>query len=553
MTRTRREFIRRCVAFGATGAAMQFNRIGGLTGYAQPASDYKALVCIFLFGGNDSNNLIIPNDSRYNLYSTMRGPVALGASTLLPAGNTGYAFHPSLTNVRRLFDQGVAAPVLNVGTLVQPTTKATLNSVPLPRSLQSHSDQTQQWQSSDPNGGETGWGGRIIDKVGALNTGSLTPGITVNNGSALFLNGQHTAALNVSSGTTTSGLRSFGSSSAMTGRSQSLQRLLTFDTGLQLVSAADGVLADSMQSVQEMNAALAGAPTVPVTFPTSGLGQQLSQVTRLISVRNTLGMRRQIFFAGIGGFDHHENLVTGQAGLLTTIDQAVSAFFAALESMGLANQVTLFTESEFNRTGNANATLGTDHAWGGHHLVFGGAVRGGTSYGTLPTLQLRGPDDMGSRGTWIPTTSLDQYGATLGSWFGVADQDLDAVFPNLGNFPQRGLGFLSTGPVPPTFTNDPLAAQSTMVRAVHLTELRSAIATLRAGRGLSAMAWTDPLLVPGVTMVKGVHLMELRSAVSDVYAAASRTPPVFSSMTGFIRAQHVDELRAAVLAIWPLV
>jgi uncharacterized protein (DUF1501 family) len=223
----------------------------------------------------------------------------------------------------------------------------------------------------------------------------------------------------------------------MNARVASLQRLLTFDTGLKLVSAANGVLADSFKSAQEINAALASAPALPVTFPNTGLGQQLAQVAQIMSVRGALGMNRQIFFAGMGGFDNHEDLINKHQQLLTELDGAVNAFFATMDAFGTANQVTLFTESEFNRTGNSNANLGTDHAWGSHHLVLGGAVRGGQTYGTFPLHVLGGPDDAEDRGNWIPTTSLDQYAATLGGWFGVSDADLNVVFPNLKNFPGK--------------------------------------------------------------------------------------------------------------------
>jgi uncharacterized protein (DUF1501 family) len=221
-----------------------------------------------------------------------------------------------------------------------------------------------------------------------------------------------------------------------------LQRLLTFNSGVKLVSAANGVLQDGFASAQEINAALDGAPALPVAFPDTDLGRQLGQVAQIMSVRGALGMTRQIFFAGMGGFDNHENLLNNHQNLMGTLDAAVGAFFSTLEAWGLTHAVTLFTESEFNRTGNANANNGTDHAWGGHHLVVGGAVHGGTSYGTFPTHQLQGPDDAGDRGNWIPTTSLDQYAATLGGWFGVSDPDLDAIFPNLPNFQARRLGFM---------------------------------------------------------------------------------------------------------------
>jgi uncharacterized protein (DUF1501 family) len=439
--KNRREFLRSCCLLGAAGAASQMARFGQVTAHAQTASDYKALVCVFFFGGNDSNNMIVPIDSRYTAYQALRGPVALGANAVLAAGASGFALHPSLVNVQRLFNQSQAAMVFNVGTLVRPTTRATLNSGTLPRNLYSHSDQTQQWQSSDPNGGGTGWGGRVNDIIAGMNTGALPPGIVVNGGNALFLSGPITKGVNFSNAGTF-GLESFGSTRGMEARLNSLQRLLTFDTGLRLVSAANGVLAESFRSAQEINAALDGAPALPVAFPATGLGQQLAQVAQIISVRSALGMNRQIFFAGMGGFDNHEGLLAKHTGLMADFDAAVSAFYATLDAWAVTSQVTLFTESEFNRTGNSNANVGTDHAWGGHHLVFGGSVNGGQTYGTFPTHALRGPDDAGDRGNWIPTTSLDQYAATMGGWFGVSDTDLNRIFPNLRNFPVMKLGFL---------------------------------------------------------------------------------------------------------------
>jgi uncharacterized protein (DUF1501 family) len=416
-------------------------RFGLLTAHAQAVSDYRALVCVFLFGGNDANNMIVPIDSRYSAYQTMRGPVALAPGVLLPAGTAGYGFHPALANIQSLYNQQLAAPVFNVGTLVEPTSKATLNSIMLPRNLYSHSDQTQQWQSSDPNGGGTGWGGRMNDIIASLNTGALPPGITVNGGNALFLSGPVTKGVNFSNAGSF-GLDTFDSEAATIARVDTLQRLLTFDSGLRLVSAANGVLADAFHAAQEINAALASAPPLPVTFPNSGLGQQLAQVAQIISVRSALGMNRQVFFAGMGGFDNHENLLANHDDLMATLDAAAGTFFTALDSLGVASQVTLFTESEFNRTGNANASNGTDHAWGGHHLVLGGAVHGGQTYGTFPVHELEGPDDAGDRGNWIPTTALDQYAATLAAWFGVPDGNLDLILPNLRKFPARNLGFV---------------------------------------------------------------------------------------------------------------
>jgi len=440
--RNRRHFLKKCCTLGAAGIGAHVTRLGLVSAHAQSASNYKALVCVFFFGGNDSNNMIVPIDGRYGAYSSLRGPVALPQGALLPAGSSGFGLHPSLGNLQRFYNANRGAMVFNVGTLVQPTTRANLRSNPQPRNLYSHSDQTQQWQSSDPTGGSTGWGGRVNDiaLIASQNTGGLPPGISVNGGNALFLSGPTSRGMNFAN-TSSFGLQRFGNGTAMDARLASLQRVLTFDTGLQLVSAANGVLADSIRSSQEINAALGSAPALPVAFPQTGLGNQLAQVARIISVRGALGMNRQIFFAGMGGFDNHENLLSSHAGLMNTVNGAIGAFNDAMGAMGTDTAVTLFTESEFNRTGDANANNGTDHGWGGHHMVFGGAVRGGT-FGTFPTHAKGTGDDAGSRGNWIPTTSLDQYAATLAGWFGVPDSDLPGIFPNLVNFSPRKLAFL---------------------------------------------------------------------------------------------------------------
>lgn len=434
--KTRRTFLKSCCSLAAAGAGMHLARLGVVSAQAQSAPGYRALVCVFMFGGNDANNMIVPLDaSRHNLYRAMRGPVALPQTNLLPvnAGPLAYGLHPRLANLQRIYNQQRAAMVFNVGTLVRPTTRDQLRSTPLPRNLYSHSDQTQQWQTSDPMGGSTGWGGRVNDLLISSNTGSLPPGVSVNGGNSSLLNGQITKGLNFSN-SSTFGLSTFGDGASMNARIAGLQRILTFDTGLQLVGAANGVLADSIRSAQEINAALASAPALPVTFPASGLGNQLAQVARIISVRGALGMNRQIFFAGIGGFDNHEDLLARHDGLMGTLDAAIGAFQSTMEAMGVANDVTLFTESEFNRTGNSNANAGSDHGWGSHHFVVGGAVQGGRPVGEFPVHVLGGPDDAGSRGNFIPKISLDQYAATLAGWFGVPAGNLAGIFPNLANF-----------------------------------------------------------------------------------------------------------------------
>jgi len=273
---------------------------------------------------------------------------------------------------------------------------------------------------------------------------TMPPGISTQ-GSAVFLSGVTTQGLNYSN-PNSFGLTTF--TGPTTARLTALQNILVADSGAQLVGAANGVLGNSLANAQAINAALQGAPAIPagITFPNTGLGNQLRQIAQIIAVHadSRVNMNRQVFFAGTGGFDNHENLVSAQAGLMTGLDQAIDAFLKTLEARGQYNQVTVFTESEFNRTANNNATAGTDHAWGSHCLVAGGAVNGG-AHGTFPTHQLNGPDDAGDRGYWIPTTSTDQYAGTLGRWFGASDAQLAQAFPNLANFSTRNLGFMNAG------------------------------------------------------------------------------------------------------------
>ncbi len=450
MKKSRREFLKRCCTFGACGAAAHLTRFGLMTANAQTTSTYKALVCIFMNGGNDGNNLIVPlnasatpgNPATYAGYQAARGQLALGQGTVLPvsAGGVGYGFHPALVNIRNLYQANQAAMIFNVGTLVGPMTRDQARSgnppFPLPRNLYSHSDQTQQWQTANPTvAGGTGWGGRMTDVIAAATP--FPAGVSVSGNSGL-LTGAQTNGVTIAPGSNF-GLNSFGNSTAMNARFAALQQILTFDSGVQLISAGGGVLKKALDSAQEINAALSGGTPLATVFPNSGLGQQLAQVARIMRVRDALGMDRQIFFASIGGFDSHANLLAEQQGLLATIDAAVGAFQLALAEMGIEQNVITFTESEFNRTMNSNGTNGSDHAWGGSHIVIGGPVKGGNAYGAFPNPALGGPDDVGNRGLWCPTTSLDQYAATMASWFGVPDAALTgapgAVFPNLVNFP----------------------------------------------------------------------------------------------------------------------
>jgi len=442
---SRREFLKRCCTLGATGATMHLTRLGLMSANAQSTPTYRALVCIFMFGGNDGNNTIVPLSSAgYSAYSTMRGPLALAQGALLGVNtkaNVPYGLHPSLANIQTLYGAGKAAMIFNVGTLVKPTMKTDLqnNSFPLPRNLYSHSDQQQQWQTSNPTvAGGLGWGGRVNDVVAPSTP--FAPGVSVA-GNSTLLNGMLAGSVTISPGSNF-GLDSFGGQAASDARFAALQNVLTFDSGVQLIASSEGVLSNALKSAQEINKALQSGTALKTVFPNTGLGQQLGEVAKIIQVRAALGMDHQIFFASMGGFDNHSNLIADQAPLLAELDGAVGAFQAALGELAVEPNVVTFTESEFGRTGNPSGTNGSDHAWGSHHFAIGGPVKGGDGYGTFPVLQVSGPNDASDRGVWLPTSSLDQYAATMASWFGVPDASLTTVFPNLGNFTTPKLGFI---------------------------------------------------------------------------------------------------------------
>jgi uncharacterized protein (DUF1501 family) len=437
---TRRELLRLgCRTASTVGTAAAFGHLGRVNAWAQ-GEDYKALVCIFMFGGNDANNMVVPlSTTGYQAYQSVRQNLAISAATLLPiatsSGNS-YGLHPSLAPLLPMYNTTRdLAIVSNVGMLVRPLTRQEYQQrlYPVPGNLFSHSDQQQQWQNAAPLGGvSTGWCGRVADKVVGLNYPSNFPiGIGVS-GNSLQLVGQTTQPTTVNG--STFGLEGSGDSPVAEARDEALQQILTMSSGVVLMQAANRVLTDAIRVAQLVDEASQNAPPLNTAFPQTGLGQQMLQAARIIQIRNQLGLKRQIFFCSIGGFDTHSNQLAAHAALLGEVAGAMAAFYQATGEMSLTNNVTVFTESEFNRTFQPNGSAGTDHAWGGHQLVLGGAVNGGDLYGHFPTLALQGPDDSGNRGNWIPSVALDQYGAKLASWFGVTPGDLDSVFPNLANF-----------------------------------------------------------------------------------------------------------------------
>jgi uncharacterized protein (DUF1501 family) len=429
------------------GAAAAFGRAGLMTARAQSSSDYKALVCIFLFGGNDANNMLVPNETAtYANYQKIRQNLALPQGSLVAIHDspttTAYGLHPGFAPIAALYNVSKRlALVANVGTLVQPVPRGSngmpqLTAVPLPVNLYSHSDQQSEWQNAVPQGGvTTGWSGRLADKLAGASGGVVPPAISIG-GNALQLIGQTTQPSTVNTS-------NFGLTAPATDPgSIALQNMLSLSSGVTLVQAAQNSLKDAIAVAQAVNAALAGSGSVGVPFPNSDIGTQLGQVAKLIQVRAALGATRQIFFCSQGGYDTHSNQLPSQVTLYGNLAAALSAFDQAMGQLSVENNVTAFTESDFSRTFQPNGNAGSDHGWGSHALVMGGAVNGGNLYGAFPTLMLSGPDDSGTRGTWVPSTSEDQYGGALAKWFGLAQADLDYVFPNLHNFGYRTPAFV---------------------------------------------------------------------------------------------------------------
>ena len=449
MTRHTRRDLLRLACCSAAGASLAggLSKLGLVSALAQGTTDYKALVCIFMFGGNDSNNMLVPTDSRYAQYLQARSVLALPQSQLLPlqiGGQSIYGLHPNMPEMQGYFNnQQNLAILANVGTLVQPTTQATYQAFQnLPENLFSHSDQQDQWQSAQLSGTPvSGWAGKVADNVQTFNAAAQFPPILSISGSPVFCTGISTRPFSMDPGQPP-GLDGFDTSAASQARYAATQQLLTFDSGLSMVQAANSVTGQAVQFAQVLSAALKNIPPLQTVFPGTYLGQQLQQVAQVISARSALGVQRQIFFCSYGGFDTHADQLPQQVALLSAISQGMSAFYQATQELGVASQVTTFTLSEFSRTLEPSSNGGTDHAWGSHQLILGGAVKGNSIYGTYPTLALGGPNDADQNGRWIPTTALDQYAATLAAWFGVGAGTLPSIFPNLANFSTSNLGFL---------------------------------------------------------------------------------------------------------------
>ncbi len=447
----RRQFL---TSLSAGALASSFDSIAWAQ--AAPANDYKALVCIFLYGGNDGNNMIIPaENSAYGAYASVRTAASglnIAQADLLKfkTGNMteSLGFNPAMKGLHSIAQAGKLAVLGNVGTMVAPTTKAEyLAYKNRPDNLFSHNDQQNQWQAAmSEEASRIGWGGRLADAIAPMNGAATFPVTTSVAGSTLYIAGDAQAALTIpATGAFT--LSGYGTSTAQQTRLAALKQLLALGKDHALVKSAGDQIAQAISLADTVNPIItsAASPVVPL-FTTAGnsLATQLLQVAKLIEARATIGLKRQIFFVSIGGFDTHTNQIATQGDLLADVGDAMKSFYDATVALGVANNVTSFTLSDFGRTFKpaAGGNPGSDHAWGSHHLVMGGAVNGGL-YGRMPVHQLGGPDDVSNEGRWLPSLSVDQYAATLASWFGVPAAQLASVAPNIGKFSTRNLGFLT--------------------------------------------------------------------------------------------------------------
>lgn len=452
-----------CAGLGLTGALSTIGTLrlfnAALADGGLPMNnDFKALVCLFLYGGNDSNNTLVPRDlSAYQAYARDRGILALPREDLLPlnyAGDDGreFGFHPAMAPLQTLFNNGAMSVVCNVGTLVAPITKAEYLSggAAVPPHLFSHNDQQVQWQTSVPDSSrKTGWGGRLADLLQGLNQGSdISMNISIA-GSNFFQVGEEVLQYHVTPAGSIGLSQSDAPWSPIPEMYQASGQMLQRSFGHLFEQEYAAIMKRAVANDTLLKSVLATVPEHTDLFPLSTLpggglnrvAAQLRMILRLIEARSSLGMRRQIFFASLGGFDTHDAQLEDHHDLLAELSNAIADFHNATAVLQRDQDVTLFTASDFNRTYNSNGK-GSDHAWGGHHFVVGGAVNGGHLYGRMPVLENGGPDDTGSRGSWIPNISTDEMSATLARWFGVPESSLYRVLPNIGRFENPNLGFM---------------------------------------------------------------------------------------------------------------
>ncbi|CAN5456684.1 DUF1501 domain-containing protein [soil metagenome] len=489
---SRREFLRASSLMsmlGPASSAFGVNMLSAGAAAAQSATDYKALVCVFLNGGNDSMNMLLPtDDASWATYTATRNqgadPIALlapgtavntnaaaasparlgGVIPVVPTTSNGgrtFTLHPSMVGAQTLFNAGRLAVLPNVGTLIAPMTKVQWNnnSVPRPPNLFSHNDQQSVWQAGAAEGARAGWGGKMGDLLKSMNGANAVFTAVSTSGNAVFLSGESVVQYQVSGGGSPSPTAIGGQTGALFGSqaiaSGKFKALITdpatpslfgkdWTTVVNRSNAARSALTDALNGIAAVASPLNMAlPSTGGGMTGNGLANALQSVAKMIAAGPGLGIKRQVFFVQMGGFDLHDNENRGQADLMARISHAFEYFdgvLATLNGVDMRSKVTTFTASDFGRTFTTNGD-GTDHAWGAHHLVMGGAVKGKDFYGRFPLIGNNTTDDTIGSGTFIPVTSVDSYAATMGKWFGIADTNLNLIFPNLKNF-QADLGFM---------------------------------------------------------------------------------------------------------------
>lgn len=447
-TISRRNFLQLSASFGMLAALGEFK-----LSKAAPVQDYKALVCVFMLGGNDGHNVIVPlSGTQYSAYTAARGGLAIPLNQLLPVIDPTlgpFGLHYAMPELQSIYQQGAMAVISNVGILVRPTSYVDYQaSNQLPTNLRSHSDQVAQMQTGFPNTmGSTGWGGRTADLMQINNSGTSFPVSISMNGTALFCVGNVAASASLQPGNyLDQNAMGIWPASAAQARATAQQQIVS-QSGNSMIQAANKVMSDALQLNPILKGA-AGNPSFTTPFPQTSLGNQLKEVARFLSLRSQLGAGRQVFFCSLGGFDTHGGQSYQQWDLLRQVSQAVAAFYNATVEMGVASQVTTFTLSDFGRTLQPSGS-GSDHGWGSHHLVVGGAVNGGRIYGSFPLMtnyanfNSSHDDYADNRGVLLPGIGLCQYGSTMARWFGASDAQLDSLFPTVSNFAARDLGFMS--------------------------------------------------------------------------------------------------------------
>lgn len=453
---SRREFLRRAGAFSLLHTAgplgLQLAGIGAAAAASQPA-DYRAIVCLFMYGANDGHNTLVPREtSAYARYAAARSVIALPREQLLPlAGLPALGLHPELEPLQHLFDKGSAAILANVGPLVQPIKDAATfksTNIARPPKLFSHNDQQAIWQAFSPEGAKIGWGGRIADLIASHNGKQLFTAISAA-GNAVFLASDKTIQYQITNNGAIGFNRAnagniFGSAKG----AEVLRQQIAMAQGDLFAQEYGTVVNRSIEAHGLLSAALAKLPAtdpridLPTDLTQDKLAQQLRIVARMIGVRDdeNIQQRRQVFFVSLNGFDTHDNQLAKQGELLRSVAQSIAYFQQSMEELGVADKVTLFTASDFGRALLSNGD-GSDHGWGNHHFIVGGVVKGGKLYGQFPDVALNTSTDVGN-GRLLPTTAVDQYAATVARWMGVSETDLPLVLPNIGNFASNNLGFM---------------------------------------------------------------------------------------------------------------